>query len=51
MREAVSVEELLGPVAGPAVGLPDAYKPYVQARIAEGVTATSVPLEEIQVRG
>jgi hypothetical protein len=44
-------EDLPGPSATGRRSVLDPYKPYLQARIDEGVTATSVLLQEISARG
>lgn len=48
---AAGPEELLGPTASGRWGLLDPHKPYLRARIDEGVTATSVLLQELRGRG
>jgi len=48
---AASPEQLLGPNPSSGPGLLAAFKPYLQARCAEGVTATSVLYAEIRARG
>jgi transposase len=44
-------EQLLGPNPSSRRGLLEPFKPYLQARCGEGVTATSVLFEEIRARG
>ena len=50
-REATSAEDLLGPALTGRRSLLDPHKPYLQARIDKGVTATTVLLNEIRARG
>lgn len=46
-----SPDDLLGPALTGRRSVLDPYKPYLQARINDGVTATTVVLQEIQARG
>jgi transposase len=48
---AASPEQLLGPNPSSPSGRLGPFKPYLQARCAEGVTATSMLLDEIRARG
>lgn len=48
---AANPEQLLGPNPSSGPGRLGPFKPYLHARCAEGVTATSVLLEEIRARG
>ena len=49
--DVASPDDLLGPSATGRHSVLDPYKPYLQARINEGVTATSILLQEITTRG
>lgn len=49
--DVASPDDLLGPALTGRRSLLDPYKPYLHARINEGVTATSVLLQEISARG
>jgi len=46
--DAASPDDLLGPSPAGRRGLLDPFKPYLRARIDEGVTATSALLKEIR---
>ncbi len=49
--DVASPDDLLGPAASGRRSVLDPYKPYLQTRIDEGVTATTVLLQEIIARG
>jgi transposase len=49
--DVASPQDLLGPSATGRHGVLNPHKPYLQARIDEGVTATSLLLQEITARG
>jgi transposase len=48
---ATDPEQLIGPNPSGGPGMLGPFKPYLQARCADGVTATSVLYEEIRARG
>jgi transposase len=48
---ATNPEQLLGPNPSSGPGLLGPFKPYLQVRCAEGITATTVLYEEIRARG
>ena len=49
--DVASPDDLLGPAATGRRSVLDPHKPYLHARIHEGITATSVLLQEISARG